>query len=92
MNNQKDRDKITGMTSLPGVNTTTGPANSAPTFIMMVLDPDPKHDDGEDNQPGNLPAEVPVTEPLTPVPAQDEVNPPLESTLGGGGVLIPLRQ
>jgi len=30
-----------------------------------------------------------VKEPLIPVPAIDEINPPLEATLGGGDVVTP---
>ena len=31
-----------------------------------------------------------VKEPLTPVPAIDEINPPLKDTLGGDDLVIPL--
>ena len=31
-----------------------------------------------------------VKEPLTPVPAIDEINPPLKATLGGDDLVIPL--
>lgn len=33
-----------------------------------------------------------IKEPLTPVPAVDEINPPLEATLGGDDVVIPLEK
>jgi hypothetical protein len=34
----------------------------------------------------------PVNHPLTPVPAIDEIKPPLEATLGGDDVVIPLQK
>lgn len=33
-----------------------------------------------------------VKEPLTPVPAIDEINPPLEATLGGDDVVTPMEK
>ena len=33
-----------------------------------------------------------VKEPLTPVPAIDEINPPLEATLGGDDVVTPTEK
>ena len=87
MNHQNDRANTAVRTPIAGV------IDKSSGFIMMVADPNPKHDDdGSEDQPGNLPAEIPVTEPLTPVPAQDEVNPPLKSTLGGDDVVIPLEK
>ena len=93
MNHQNDRANTAVKTPIAGVNPIAGPIDRASGFIMMVNNPDTKQDDDQEgNQPGNLPAEIPVTEPLTPVPAQDEVNPPLKSTLGGDDVVIPLEK
>lgn len=33
-----------------------------------------------------------IKEPLTPVPAIDEINPPLEDTLGGDDLVIPMEK
>lgn len=61
----------------------------AATFIKMEGTPDPKpqnDDDDKNKTPDNA-----VKEPLTPVPAQDEINPPLSATLGGDDVVLPLK-
>ena len=39
--------------------------------------------------PHTVAPETIVTEPLIPVPAQDEINPPLNATLGGDDLVIP---
>lgn len=55
--------------------------NKADTAVRMQSFPDPIQED-KDNDGTQVPDES-VKEPLTPVPAQDEVNPPLKATLGG---------
>ena len=78
-----------------GSDTHTGPKpaaetnKGAATFIKMEGTPDPKpqnDDDGKNKTPDNA-----VKEPLTPVPAEDEINPPLSATLGGDDVVLPLK-
>lgn len=50
------------------------------------MDPVKKHDDDAIERT----PEDAVKEPLTPVPAIDEINPPLKATLGGDDLVIPL--
>jgi len=49
--------------------------------------PHEKSDDGVRKTPEDA-----VKEPLTPVPAIDEINPPLEATLGGDDVVTPTEK
>lgn len=53
---------------------------------------DPEMDPSEKQDDDNIERtpEDAVKEPLTPVPAIDEINPPLEATLGGDDLVIPL--
>lgn len=92
MNTQNQNDKIPAAGSNPESEATAGPLEGSPTFIKMEGNPDKQDDEKpDDDEPGSLPAEVPVTEPLTPIPMHDEVNPPLQATLGGDDVVIPLE-
>ena len=52
---------------------------------------DPEMDPGDDpdDSPENTPDDA-VKEPLIPVPAIDDINPPLKVTLGGDDLVIPL--
>ncbi len=49
--------------------------------------PQENSDDGVRKTPEDA-----VKEPLTPVPAIDEINPPLEATLGGDDVVTPTEK
>ena len=49
------------------------------------MDPGDNPDDNTEKTPDDA-----VKEPLTPVPAIDDINPPLEVTLGGDDLVIPL--
>ena len=55
-------------------------------------DPDknPEIDPGENPDDTERTPDDAVKEPLTPVPAIDDINPPLKVTLGGGDLVIPL--
>lgn len=57
------------------------PKNNAPQS------PDKSSDNGLPRTPEDA-----VKEPLTPVPAIDEINPPLEATLGGDDVVTPMEK
>lgn len=48
-------------------------------------------DQGSDNGVRKTPEDA-VKEPQEPVPATDEINPPLEATLGGDDVVIPMEK
>ena len=48
-------------------------------------------DQSSDNGALKTPEDA-VKEPLTPVPAIDEINPPLEATLGGDDVVTPTEK
>jgi|GEM_PF-2206694 len=50
------------------------------------MDASEKHDDDAIEKT----PEDAVKEPLTPVPAIDDINPPLKATLGGDDLVIPL--
>lgn len=93
MNISNQNDKMAEAVSSQASNPSAGPFEGSPTFIKMEGGPDRKQDDEkpDDDEPGSTPAEIPVTEPLTPIPMQDEVNPPLQATLGGDDVVIPLE-
>lgn len=53
----------------------------------VVQTPDQSSDNGVQRTPEDA-----VKEPLTPVPAIDEINPPLEATLGGDDVVTPTEK
>ena len=48
-------------------------------------------DPGSDNNVEKTPEDA-VKEPQEPVPAVDEITPPLEATLGGDDVVIPMEK
>ena len=67
--------------------------SKATTFIRMESTPDPKPKDKDTDRDDDTQAsDEAIKEPLTPVPAQDEINPPLEATLGGDDVVIPMEK
>jgi hypothetical protein len=86
-------DNAESSASLASLNPTAGPYNGAPTFIKMESPPEPKPSDRDDDSDKNKKNKTPedaVKEPLVPVPAQDEINPPLSATLGG--VVMPVKK
>lgn len=67
--------------------------SKASAFIATgnISDPKKKNSDTDNNDDTQVSDEA-VKEPLTPVPAQDEINPPLEATLGGDDVITPMEK
>ena len=69
--------------------------SKADTVVGMESAPDPKQKDknkNTDNNDDTQASDEVIKEPLTPVPAQDEINPPLEATLGGDDVVTPMEK
>lgn len=95
MNKLNGKKSTSGSATILDLNPTAGAHNGAPTYIKMESPPEqkpngPDRDDDDHNDNTNKTPEDAVKEPLTPIPVQDQINPPLSATLGGDDVVIPL--